>query len=289
MMTALLLASLLLQAGRLQPGTGIVTGAIRMSGGGAAPGVRVGAVAIDDPAGTNLVSIAETDSAGRYRLTNIPQGQYYIVAGRVTSLTYYPGGNDASKAKQVAVEPARIVSNVDFVVPTDSRRPVSPPPRPPGASQVEQNAYHLALSQKTPHAKMSALLAMEKAYPRSPLMPEVYVALADMYATQKDAVKTAEYSQKALKLNPDNVTALIYVSRDYATRLGDLRLAMQYAERAVTSAAKLRGQTPRYLYNVAAWQSWTASMESSAKSNLQWIRQLSAQQQSVLSDMLRRR
>src|SRR5215475_1625443 len=91
----------------LQPGAGIVTGSVRVEGGGSAAGVRIAAVPVDDPVGASFLSVAETDSAGRFRLSNVPAGHYYIVAGRVTSLTYYPGTNDKAKAVEVAVESAR--------------------------------------------------------------------------------------------------------------------------------------------------------------------------------------
>ena len=101
----IVIAFLLLQRpGALQPGTGIVTGTLQSENGGAAAGVRVGAMAIDDPA--SLASVTETDSAGRFRLINIPAGQYFIVAGRLDNLTYYPAGTDRDKATPVTIEPS---------------------------------------------------------------------------------------------------------------------------------------------------------------------------------------
>src|SRR4029077_15893901 len=100
-MTRLFLALTLFTQAGLQPGTGIVTGSIRTAEGRPATGMRVAAIAIDDPEGNNLLSIAQTDSAGRYKLPNIPEGSYYIVAGRVTRLTFYPSGSDAASAQKI--------------------------------------------------------------------------------------------------------------------------------------------------------------------------------------------
>ena len=52
-------------AAKLQPGTGIVTGTLKTTDGKPAAGVRVGAVDIDDPSASSLLSVTETDSAGR--------------------------------------------------------------------------------------------------------------------------------------------------------------------------------------------------------------------------------
>src|SRR5262249_8152429 len=145
--------------GALQPGAGIVTGSVRLPDGGRAAGVRVAAIPVDDPTGASFLSVAETDAAGRFRLTNIPAGRYFIVAGRVSDLTYYPGGKDRGRAMEVAVEAAKVKPNVDFIVPADSKRPtqLANPfdQRPPVSPEFE--AYR-ALMRETDLAKKLSLL-----------------------------------------------------------------------------------------------------------------------------------
>lgn len=123
-MIALALASIIAVqgAGALQPGTGIVTGILKTSEGHLAAGVRVGAVDVDDPTASSLLSVTETDAAGKYRLINIPAGRYYIVAGRLDDLHYFPTGADRSKATEIQIEAARIRSDVNFVVPVGIQR-----------------------------------------------------------------------------------------------------------------------------------------------------------------------
>ena len=121
MIATLLIVTALFQGpGRLQPGAGIVTGAIQFEGGGAAAGVRVGAMAVDDT--SSMISVAETDPAGKYRLSNIPAGKYFIGAGRLNSLSYFPAGTDPAKATVVTVEAAKITGAIDFSVPSGSKR-----------------------------------------------------------------------------------------------------------------------------------------------------------------------
>ena len=74
--------------------SGTITGVLRNAAGMPAAGVRVGAVqqpeSVSDLAGaTAMVSIAETDETGRYRLENVPPGRYYIAAGRVDFPSFF--------------------------------------------------------------------------------------------------------------------------------------------------------------------------------------------------------
>jgi Carboxypeptidase regulatory-like domain len=107
--------------------SGTVTGLLRNAEGKAAAGVRVAAMTRpksgpDAGAGTALVSITETDEAGRYRLENIPPGQYYIVAGRVDRPTFYPGAQQIAAGKIVQITPGLVLSGIDFVMNESSVR-----------------------------------------------------------------------------------------------------------------------------------------------------------------------
>src|SRR5688572_20455266 len=130
-MIALLLAATIFmqRPGALQPGTGIVTGTLKVQDGASAAGIRVGAVAIDDPTASSFLSVAETDSAGRFRLTNIPAGRYYIVAGRLNNLQFFPNAKTPAEATEIQVEAAKIRSDVNFTVASGSSRPAQPAPR----------------------------------------------------------------------------------------------------------------------------------------------------------------
>src|SRR5580765_1647162 len=110
--------------------SGMVSGVVRTSAGTPAAGVRVSAMVPLEP-GTEAASagsfaaLAQTDEQGRYRLEGIPQGRYYIVAGRVDQPTFYPGTADMSKARIFSIAPGGAVSGMDFVMMDDSIRNVS--------------------------------------------------------------------------------------------------------------------------------------------------------------------
>jgi len=106
---------------------GTVSGTVRNQQGKPAPGVRVSAMAKPDSAdpagGLAFSSLTETDEMGHYRLENIPPGQYYIGAGRVDTLTYYPGTLDIVAGKLVAITAGVNLTGIDFAMADVSVRP----------------------------------------------------------------------------------------------------------------------------------------------------------------------
>jgi hypothetical protein len=256
-MIAVLLGTIFMlqNPGALQPGTGIVTGTIQMAGGTPAGRVRVGAVAADDPSGSDLLSVAETDAAGRFRLINIPAGRYFIVAGRLDNLTYYPGGTDRNKATEIPVEAARVTSNVNFSVPAESKRPL--PPALTTATSQETSAFSRITAQQAVAAKLKLLAEFERNYPTSTRLAELYVDLSRACAAQSDLAR-----------------------------------ALQYGEKAVANIERMKKEPPPGTHAAAGanWQNWLATVDTSAKSNLAWVRQMVAwQRQQLESAILRRR
>jgi protocatechuate 3,4-dioxygenase beta subunit len=96
-MYKLLLVALLVRViSWAQTPAGAVAGQVLNRDGRPAASVRVSAMAVPEAgavvnSATALVSIAMTDSEGRYRLENVLPGRYYIMAGFVDLPTYYPG------------------------------------------------------------------------------------------------------------------------------------------------------------------------------------------------------
>src|SRR5688572_15853200 len=123
-MIALLLSLLLFQVIPVQqPGT--VTGVLRLPDGKPAAGVRISAVpqtnALEEAAGgPTLSSIGETDEQGRYRLDNVPPGRYFIAAGRLDLLTYYPGTPNMAAGQTVLVTSGVTVPSIEFVLNANS-------------------------------------------------------------------------------------------------------------------------------------------------------------------------
>ena len=118
----MLVAILAVQSAAVQAPNGTVTGTIRSANGDLAPGMRVMAVVPNSPIPyipkASISAMAETDVDGRYRLTGVPPGAYYIVADRPedrpSAATYFPGVKKQSAARVMLVTAGRTLAGVDF-------------------------------------------------------------------------------------------------------------------------------------------------------------------------------
>jgi len=111
---------LLLQGIPPLPNTsGTVTGVLTTDAGRPAVGVRVAVMEqpvslADVTVAAALVSIGETDDAGRFRLENVPTGRYYISAGRVEMPTFFPGTLEIAAGRIITVAAGATVADVNF-------------------------------------------------------------------------------------------------------------------------------------------------------------------------------
>jgi len=98
---------------------GSVSGQLSSKNGQSVSGIRISAMAVPEPgvpvtSGSTLVSLVLTDSAGRYRLENVPVGRYYIAAGLVDQPTYYPGVSSPTGATVVSVTASSPLTGINF-------------------------------------------------------------------------------------------------------------------------------------------------------------------------------
>jgi len=92
--------------------TGVVTGRLLNNSGASLANVRIALSPVAD--GTELTGITQTDATGRYRIENVPPGEYYVVAGIVESPTYFPGVAARASATRVAVNAGSAVNVPEF-------------------------------------------------------------------------------------------------------------------------------------------------------------------------------
>jgi hypothetical protein len=122
-MIAFLLGIIFLTQGvpPLSTDSGTITGIVKTASGEPASGIRVTAMArpeslVDAASAASFAGLAETDDDGRYRLENIPPGQYYVAAGRVDLPTYFPGTLEMLKGSPVSITSKAVVSNINFTM-----------------------------------------------------------------------------------------------------------------------------------------------------------------------------
>jgi len=122
-MTSMALALILLLQGGAASRPGAIAGQLKTTAG--APAVAIRIVAVAAPTATvkpsegqeyystqNPVSTTLTDAQGRYRLTDIPPGRYFIMAGS----TYYPSTVNPDGARVITVGAGATTDNIDFAL-----------------------------------------------------------------------------------------------------------------------------------------------------------------------------
>lgn len=120
--------------------TGVITGQVRSPDGNPVAGIRVAAMeapemGTQDSAVSVLAGLTQTDAGGNYRLEDIPVGKYFVVAGSLDNLSYYP-----TSITLTSVTP---VENVDFFL-SDSYNGV-----------LEVTVHHVGSATPVPDAVVS--------------------------------------------------------------------------------------------------------------------------------------
>jgi hypothetical protein len=78
------------------------------------------------------------------------------------------------------------------------------------------------------------------AYPDSPNMNQVNFQYFMVYKQANNGAKVAEYGEKAVAADPDNVATLNLVADDYSTRQTNLDKASEYAKKVITLVPALK-------------------------------------------------
>jgi len=71
------------------------------------------------------------------------------------------------------------------------------------------------LAKTNAKAKLEMLIDFENRFPQSKALPDVYLMIIDVYRQRDDRAKILEYGEKTLKVDPNNVTAMMALSRNY--------------------------------------------------------------------------
>ena len=125
----------------------------------------------------------------------------------------------------------------------------------PPAGGGDAAAYSKITAEKRSETKKTLMLAFEKNFPKSIRLPEVYMELSKTLASQSD-FSTAE----------------------------------KYAEKAVSTVARMKGEAAASEIKDTGRQAWLNTLDTSAKKNLDWTKQMLAwQMQELRSNLTPRR
>ena len=142
------------------------------------------------------------------------------------------------------------------------------------AGSEEDKLYQQIEEASDVNSKLELCLDFEKQFPESKVVSDIYVMLMEIYRQRNDVPKLIEFGEKAIKVEPENVSALMTVARTYGIEGRNLDRAVQYAQRAVDATARMKNEPPPPQYSDAQWQQYIASTESSAQGILGYVRSL---------------
>ena len=119
-------------------------------------------------------------------------------------------------------------------------------------------------------------MAFEKEFPQSKAIREAFLQLLQLYQQKNEAPKIIEYSEKALKVDPGNLVALLTATRAYSLegKQASLDRAIQYGTKAEAEIAKLKTGPPQQGYTDDQWKEYVKSNEELAKNYLAYARAL---------------
>ena len=142
------------------------------------------------------------------------------------------------------------------------------------AGSPEDAAYTKIVGENNPDAKTALLLEYEKQFPRSRVLSDIYVMLMAIYQQKNDTAKANDYGERAIKIDAENVTALLAVSRNYSIERKNLDKAVQYAQKAVDVTEKMKTQPPPPNFTPEQWKGYLDGTEQAAKSMLAYAKSL---------------
>jgi len=140
------------------------------------------------------------------------------------------------------------------------------------AGSPEAKAMDKLDAETNQEAKATLLLDFIKTYPQSKVLGDVYIQLLEIYRQKNDTAKVVEYGEKAIALDPENITALLAVSRNYSIEKKNLDKAVSYAQRAVDTVAKRKTQPAPPTMSDADWKAWLENNDQAARSMLAYAR-----------------
>jgi|SRR6185295_7648726 hypothetical protein len=144
------------------------------------------------------------------------------------------------------------------------------------AGSPEDKAFQKIDAESSAEGKIALLLEFEKQFPQSKALRDAYLQLVQIYQQKNESAKIIEYSEKTIKVDPNNLVALLTVTRALSMegKSASLDRAILYAQKAVDEIAKLKGGPPQQGYTDEQWKQYIDSNDQLAKSYLAYARSL---------------
>ena len=144
------------------------------------------------------------------------------------------------------------------------------------AGSPEDKAFQKIDATSNADTKIGLLLAFEKEFPQSKTLREVYLQLMQIYQEKNDHAKIIEFAEKVMKIDANNLPALLTAARTYSLdgKPASLDRAITYGTRAVDQTTRMKGLPPQQGYTDEQWRQYVEENDKLAKSYLAYARAL---------------
>jgi tetratricopeptide (TPR) repeat protein len=142
------------------------------------------------------------------------------------------------------------------------------------AGSAEDKAFEKILAENNADAKQALLIDYEKQFPQSRVLADILTMQMETYRQKNDTPKVTEIGEKIIKIDPNNVNALLAVSRNYSLERKNLEQAAQYAQKALDVLATMKSQPAPANYSAEQWKAYVDGNEQSAKGLLAYANSL---------------
>ena len=145
------------------------------------------------------------------------------------------------------------------------------------AGSAEEASYVKIDAEKNADSKLTLLLDFEKTYPsvNSKVLANIFMMAMDICSEKDNKPKIAEYGDKAITKDPDNISALLRVSRNYAAERTNLPKAAEYAEKAKKLIEEMRKDPTPLGQSEADYKKWLDLNAASADQMISYVKAIS--------------
>jgi len=144
------------------------------------------------------------------------------------------------------------------------------------AGTDEDKLFQQIVTASNADAKLQLLVDFDKRFPQSKVLPDVYLMAIDLYRKKNDRTKILEYGEKTLKVDQNNITAMMALSRNYALEGKNLDRAVQLGEQAVRLIETMKTQSTPPRFTDSQWKTYLQSTEGAAKTILEYAKTIKA-------------
>jgi len=149
------------------------------------------------------------------------------------------------------------------------------------AGSPEDELFDKIARETNPESKLELVDSFEKQFPTSRILPRVYLSAVEVFRQTGDREKVNEFGEKALRLDSNNITAMMILARNYAIESKNIDRALELAQRALDSAARMRSEPPPTGYSESQWKTYLRSNEDAAGQILEYVKAVKGRLDSI--------